>query len=80
MGQDNQDVICPFCGEGDFDLIGIKNHFLRGHCDIYNDTPLVGTPINTAAAILGKAGGKKSRRGITPEQQAKMQAARQKVT
>jgi hypothetical protein len=28
------------------------------------------------AAIIGKEGGKKSRRKITPEQQAKMQAAR----
>jgi hypothetical protein len=31
-------VTCPFCGEGDFDLIGLKAHFLRGWCDAFNDT------------------------------------------
>lgn len=35
------------------------------------------TEINIAA-ILGKEGGKKSRRAITPEQQAKMQEGRKK--
>lgn len=33
-----QNVTCPFCNETDFDLIGLKNHFIRGHCDEYNDT------------------------------------------
>lgn len=32
-------VICPFCDEKDFDLIGLKMHFLRGWCDKYNETP-----------------------------------------
>lgn len=31
-------IKCPFCGEDDFDLIGLKNHFERGHCDVYNET------------------------------------------
>jgi hypothetical protein len=22
----NSEIICPFCGEGDFDLIGLKDH------------------------------------------------------
>lgn len=27
-------VICPFCGEDDFDLIGLKHH-LNTYCTIY---------------------------------------------
>jgi len=37
--------------------------------------PQCGAEINPAA-ILGKEGGKKSKRAITPEQQEKLQAAR----
>ena len=33
---DDCDVICPFCGEGDFDLVGLKMHLLRGWCDKLN--------------------------------------------
>ena len=25
--------ICPFCGESDFDLDGLKTHFIRGWCE-----------------------------------------------
>lgn len=31
------DVVCPFCGEEDFDLIGLKHH-LEDHCEKYNST------------------------------------------
>ena len=31
-------VSCPFCGEDDFDLYGLKHHFLMGWCDVFNDT------------------------------------------
>jgi hypothetical protein len=31
-------IICPFCGQEDFDLIGLKDHFRKGYCDIYNNT------------------------------------------
>ena len=34
----SSDIICPFCKEGDFDLAGLKNHYLRGWCDIWNKT------------------------------------------
>lgn len=30
-------VVCPFCGEKDFDLSGLKGHFLAGYCDKYNE-------------------------------------------
>lgn len=32
------EVICPFCNEKDFDLIGLKAHLLRGWCSNFNDT------------------------------------------
>jgi hypothetical protein len=31
-------ITCPFCGESDFDLSGLKGHFLSGDCQIYNNT------------------------------------------
>ena len=30
-------IICPFCGEEDFDLIGLKHH-LQNHCEEYAAT------------------------------------------
>lgn len=32
------DGVCPFCGERDFDLVGLKGHFEKGYCGIYNET------------------------------------------
>lgn len=31
-------TVCAFCGEKDFDLIGLKNH-LENHCDKFRETP-----------------------------------------
>jgi hypothetical protein len=33
-----QDVVCPFCEEEDFDLIGLKGHLLNGHCADFERT------------------------------------------
>jgi len=33
------DVICPFCWEGEFDLIGLKIHLLN-YCESFAETPL----------------------------------------
>lgn len=33
-----EEKTCPFCGEKDFDLLGLKNHLIRGWCDVYNNT------------------------------------------
>jgi hypothetical protein len=30
-------VECPFCKEGDFDLIGLKMHIERHWCDAYEE-------------------------------------------
>jgi 4-hydroxy-3-methylbut-2-en-1-yl diphosphate synthase IspG/GcpE len=32
-------IKCPFCGEDDFDLIGLKHHLEREWCEIYNELP-----------------------------------------
>jgi len=29
---------CPFCGETDFDLVGLKSHLDHGYCETYNET------------------------------------------
>ena len=30
---------CLFCGEKDFDFIGLKIHLERGYCEVYNAIP-----------------------------------------
>lgn len=30
-------VVCPFCYEADFDLIGLKGHYINGYCDRFNE-------------------------------------------
>jgi len=32
-----KEIVCPFCGEGDFDKVGLKHH-LQDHCEVYRDT------------------------------------------
>lgn len=32
------DVVCPFCGEGDFDLPGLKSHLEKGDCEPFENT------------------------------------------
>ncbi len=29
-------VACPFCGEDDFDLVGLKHHLQAGYCGQYD--------------------------------------------
>ena len=31
--------VCPFCGEDDFDLGGLKFHLVNGWCPIYELVP-----------------------------------------
>lgn len=33
-------VACPFCGEQDFDLIGLRAHYDRGWCPEYEGVPI----------------------------------------
>jgi hypothetical protein len=37
----NTYTTCPFCGEGDFDTVGLKSH-LMNHCEEFDkvETPL----------------------------------------
>lgn len=32
-----QDLECPFCGEGDFDLSGLKGHLQHEDCEEYRE-------------------------------------------
>jgi hypothetical protein len=38
------DLTCPFCNETAFDAIGLKQHFQRGWCDVFNETPHTDRP------------------------------------
>lgn len=42
----NDNLVCPFCDDGDFDDVGLKYHLLLGHCDKFNaiqtETPHAG--------------------------------------
>ena len=29
---------CPFCGDDDFDPVGLKHHLEHGHCEAYEKT------------------------------------------
>jgi len=31
------DVICPFCGEKDFDLLGLEMHLERNWCSVFGN-------------------------------------------
>jgi hypothetical protein len=42
-------LTCPFCREIDFDAIGLKNHFVQGHCAVYNETPAPPHPVSIDA-------------------------------
>lgn len=35
----SNDVACQFCGEGEFDLIGLKSHIQHGDCKAFNEIP-----------------------------------------
>ena len=35
----DNDIVCPFCKEGDFDLIGLKYH-LTWYCNPYKHTEI----------------------------------------
>lgn len=35
------DLTCPFCKEGDFDDIGLKNHLFMGQCDVLEKVPTI---------------------------------------
>lgn len=35
------EVICPFCGEGDFDLPGLKHHLRTGFCQKWDEVEVL---------------------------------------
>ena len=35
------DIACPFCGDTEFDLPGLKDHLGHGRCDAYEAVEVV---------------------------------------
>ena len=33
-----ENIFCPFCNQGDFDLIGLRSHLMHGDCKVFNET------------------------------------------
>lgn len=42
-----EDVVCPFCEEDGFDLIGLKLHFLNGWCEAFMNLDINEVRLNT---------------------------------
>lgn len=47
-------IKCPFCGEDDFDLIGLKSHLIN-HCETFRDTEDADITIKRQILQLRKA-------------------------
>ena len=47
-------VECPFCGEKDFDLIGLKIHFNRGWCQVFEQTETIDRELEVKERINAK--------------------------
>lgn len=45
MSEESPYFPCPFCREGDFDVIGLRGHLVNNYCEVYNTTP---TPMEQA--------------------------------
>jgi hypothetical protein len=42
MGIEKQeDIVCPFCSEKDFDLEGLKIHLTSGHCEEFSNILII---------------------------------------
>ena len=39
-GLTGSDLICPFCEETDFDLIGLKNH-IKNYCRVFREIDII---------------------------------------
>lgn len=43
-------VVCPFCKEEDFDLVGLKHHYGAGWCSTFNETISAETELDALRA------------------------------
>jgi hypothetical protein len=75
LSSDDCDVVCPFCGEGDFDLVGLKTHFLRGWCDKFNETILYAPHTREARQLTHKKAPNGADGRLTTAEKAKCKAA-----
>ena len=49
------DMVCPFCGDTDYDRIGLKHH-LQNRCDKWASTP----PVDFVRTLAGECGNKQT--------------------
>lgn len=57
------DMNCPFCGETDFDALGLKHHLLFGYCKEFNSIVDVNPYICTDSESDQESEGKGSLNG-----------------
>lgn len=43
---------CPFCGEDDFDAVGLKHHLIMGYCVEFNETEAIGEQPHTETTTV----------------------------
>jgi hypothetical protein len=39
-------LACPYCGEPDYDLVGLKSHLLKGECEPFEAIALIRSPFD----------------------------------
>jgi len=60
-------MLCPFCSEDDFDLIGLKDHLLSGHCDKFNEVISPKKEKENNSFICKRCGRKLRKKEILPD-------------
>lgn len=39
-------LACPFCGEPDYDLVGLKSHITKGECEVFTKVETIRSPFD----------------------------------
>lgn len=55
MSPEPQLLPCPFCGEDDFDLLGLQFHLQRGWCEVYGTLTIPPNTIDLTRKEKGKS-------------------------
>lgn len=48
---DTELLLCPFCDDSDFDLVGPKSHLINGHCDTFEVIEAVSSPFAARVSV-----------------------------
>ena len=52
--ESSQNIICPFCLEKDFDLIGLKHHLVNRFCVEFNQTKNIVANSHTDRKVINE--------------------------